>query len=107
MLNFQHENRVFTPKTPKNLEAPRKLPNFALSFEGKTSRVDERQARNQSAHSAERLGTQCGKARKAQPSGSAEGEKRLEARMVGTEVANMRIKSFKLTKKLYYESEIY
>ena len=31
MLNFQHENRVFTPKTPKNLEAPRKLPNFALS----------------------------------------------------------------------------
>ena len=68
---------------------------FALSFEGKTSRVDERQARSQSAHSAERLGTErlgtkCGKARQAQPSGSAEGEKRLEARMVGTEVANVR-----------------
>ena len=63
---------------------------FALSFEGKTSRVDERQARSQSAHSAERLGTKCGKARQAQPSGSAEGEKRLEARMVGTEVANVR-----------------
>jgi hypothetical protein len=27
--------------------------------------------------------------------------------MVRTEVANVRIKSFKLTKKLYYESEIY
>ena len=80
---------------------------FAMSFEGKTSRVDERQARSQSAHSAERLGTKCGKARQAQPSGSAEGEKRLEARMVGTEVANVRIKSFKLTKKLYYESETY
>ena len=95
MLNFQHENRVFSPQTAKNLEAPRKLPNFALSFEGKTSRVDERQARSQSAHSAERLGTLCG-----QPSGSAEGEKRLEARIVGTEVANVRIKSFKLTKKI-------
>ena len=59
---------------------------FVSSFEGKTSRVDERQARSQSAHSAERLGTLCGKARQAQPSGSAEGEKRLEARMVGTEV---------------------
>ena len=63
---------------------------FVSSFEGKTSRVDERQARSQSAHSAERLGTLCGKARHAQPSGSAEGEKRLEARMVGTEVTNAR-----------------
>ena len=59
-------------------------------LKGKTSRADGGQARSQSAHSAERLGTLCGKARQAQPSGSAEGEKRLEARMVGTEVENVR-----------------
>ena len=31
MLDFQHENRGFSPKTPKNLEAPRKMCTFALS----------------------------------------------------------------------------
>ena len=80
---------------------------FALSFEGKTSRVDERQSRSQSAHSAERLGTLCGKARQAQPSGSAEGKKRLEAGSDGTEVTRDRKPYVKPLKNHYHESEIY
>ena len=53
---------------------------FVSSFEGKTSRVDERQARSQSAHSAERLGTLCGKARHPMRKGSAPYAERLGMR---------------------------
>ena len=80
---------------------------FALSFEGKTSRADGGQARSLSARSAERLGTLCGKARQAQPSGSAEGEKRLEAGSDGTEVTRDRKPYVKPLKNHYHESEIY